>query len=134
MNDAINTANIYDFSDMEGIPTELADAIQKERTGRNQELYAAVVKVVQGAPIALGIKQVLVVLHKMGVEVPAESTVRSYLNVAHKAGEIGKPSRQSYWTADKDAGEAPEDVEEDSAKPVEDTTTEEIEDPLADLM
>ena len=114
-----NSNDLYDFANLDGVPDELAAAVQKERTGRNQELYAAVVSAVSGAPIALGIKQIMVVLIKMGVEVPAESTVRNYLNSAVEAGDIGKPSRQSYWTVESHVEEAEQADDAPAEAPVE---------------
>ncbi|MCC5758126.1 hypothetical protein, partial [Klebsiella pneumoniae] len=97
-----------------GVPEDVAASVNKERkSGLNEALYDAIVAVVTGAPKAVTIKQVVFVLHKLVAagsleEVPAESTVRTYLNRARENGDIGKPSRQSYWTVASDAGEADE--------------------------
>ncbi len=119
---ATAAADLYNFADTAGVPEEIANAVNAERTsGLNQELYDAVVAVVVGAPKALTIKQVLFVLHKLGtVKVPAETTVRAYLNRAKDNGDIGKPSRQSYWTVESDAGEVEEDTagEDQTQEPV----------------
>lgn len=121
--------NLYDFTDVSDLSEDLQTALTKERSGRDPVLMDAVIKVAVGAPMALTLKQVVAVLTRMGVEVPAETTVRAYLNAAQKAGQIGKPSRQSYWTVESDAGEdaAEEAAEAPEADPVADA------DPLADL-
>ena len=109
-------AGLYDFKDTAGVPDEVAADVNKERrSGLDNDLYDAVVAVVTGAPKALTIKQVIFVLHKLVSaekldKVPTENTVRSYLNRARENGDIGKPSRQSYWTVESDAGEAAEDA------------------------
>lgn len=119
--------DLYNFEELDGVPAELAEAITKERSGVNEALYNAVVTAVSGAPIALGIKQVMVVLHKMeGVEVPTENTVRAYLNRAVANAAIGKPSRQSYWTIESHVEGS------EGTIPTEEAPAEEA-DPLADL-
>lgn len=108
------TADLFNFADTAGVPEDVAASVNKERkSGLNEALYDATVAVVTGAPKAVTIKQVVFVLHKLVAagsleEVPAESTVRTYLNRARENGDIGKPSRQSYWTVESDAGEADE--------------------------
>ena len=108
------TADLFNFADTAGVPEDVAASVNKERkSGLNEALYDAIVAVVTGAPKAVTIKQVVFVLHKLVAagsleEVPAESTVRTYLNRARENGDIGKPSRQSYWTVESDAGEADE--------------------------
>ena len=110
------TADLYNFADTDGVPDEVAAEVNKERrSGLDSELYDAVVAVVTGAPKALTIKQVIFVLHKLVSaekldKVPTENTIRAYLNRARENGDIGKPSRQSYWTVESDAGEAAEET------------------------
>lgn len=109
------TADLFNFADTAGVPDEVAAQVNKERkSGLNESLYDAIVAVVTGAPKAVTIKQVVFVLHKLVAagsleEVPAESTVRTYLNRAKENNDIGKPTRQSYWTVASDAGEAAAD-------------------------
>lgn len=100
-------AGLFDFSNTEGVPAEIAEAVNRERrSGLNSDLYEAVVAVVSQAPKALTIKQVIFVLHKVLAEVPTENTIRAYLNRARENGDIGKPSRQFYWTVETDVPDA----------------------------
>jgi hypothetical protein len=81
-------------------------------------LVAALVELLHAAPRALTLKEVLTVLEDSGIEKPADTTVRSYLNRAAADGRISKPTRQSY------AGVQPTD-------PVDEADA--LDDPLADL-
>lgn len=105
-------ADLFNFADTAGVPEDVAGAVNKERrNGLDDALYDAVVAVVNASPKAITIKQVIFVLHKLVAlgqleKVPAENTVRNYLNTARTNGDVGKPSRQSYWTADKDVADA----------------------------
>lgn len=111
-------ADLFNFADTAGVPDDVASAVNKERrSGLDEALYDAVVAVVNAAPKAVTLAQVIFVLHKLVAngsleKVPADNTVRSYLNRARENGDIGKPTRQSYWTADKDAGDAAEEGQE----------------------
>lgn len=138
-------ADLFNFADTAGVPEDVAGAVNKERrSGLDEALYDAVVAVVNASPKAITIKQVIFVLHKLVAagqleKVPAENTIRNYLNRARENGDVGKPSRQSYWTADKDVpdaeagdenADAPANAEEaaDEADPLADES-----DPLADV-
>lgn len=124
-------ASFFNFSDTAGVPEEVAKAVNSERRGGlNEDLYEAIVAVVNSAPKPIGIKQVIFVLHKLVTageleKVPGEPTVRAYLNKARENEDIGKPTRQSYSTPETDvpdaeqgdeaageAGEAPEGDED----------------------
>jgi hypothetical protein len=138
MNTSVNTADLYNFSDTAGVPDDVVASLNKERvSGLNEALYAAVVAAVSGAPKALTMKQVIFVLYKMGAmeSEPADTTIRGYLNRARDNGDIGKPSRQSYWTAESDVAdaeaEAAESTEEDDVN-TDDVNTDD-EDALAGL-
>ncbi|WFG40863.1 hypothetical protein ParaKuw1_00030 [Paracoccus phage ParKuw1] len=85
------------------------------------ELVSTIVELLSAAPRALTLREVITVLNDSGIETPADTTVRSYLNRAAADGRISKPSRQSYAGAVVE-GEAVEAADE----------TEEA-DPLADL-
>ena len=95
------------------------------RGGVEPELVGVFAALVNAAPRALGIKEILAVAAASGIEVPAETTVRTYLNRAAEDGRIVKPTRQTYAAVG-----AP--VEDAAA---EDDASDEIEaaDPLADL-
>lgn len=60
------------------------------------ELVSTIVELLAAAPRALTLKEVVTVLNDSGIETPANTTVRSYLNRAAADGRISKPSRQSY--------------------------------------
>lgn len=89
------------------------------------ELVSTIVELLAAAPRALTLKEVVTVLNDSGIETPANTTVRSYLNRAAADGRISKPSRQSYAGAVAE-GEATEATEEADA-------VTEADDPLADL-
>lgn len=113
-------ADLYNFADTAGVPDDVAAAVNKERkSGLNEALYDAVVNVVIGSPKPITIKQVIFVLHKLVAagkldKVPAENTVRSYLNAARDDKNIGKPSRQSYWNPESDVEDAEGDANEEA--------------------
>jgi hypothetical protein len=69
------------------------------RGGVEPEGVATVAALVNAAPRALTLAEVVAVLGASGIEAPAASTVRSYLNRAAADGRITKPSRQSYAAA-----------------------------------
>lgn len=89
------------------------------------ELVSTVVELLTAAPRPLTLKEVVTVLNDSGIETPADTTVRSYLNRAAADGRISKPSRQSYSGAVAE-GVAIEATEESDA-------VTEADDPLADL-
>lgn len=87
------------------------------------ELVSTIVDMLSAAPRALTLKEVVTVLNDSGIETPADTTVRAYLNRAAADGRISKPSRQSYAGAVAE-GEATEEAPADET---------EADDPLADL-
>lgn len=60
------------------------------------ELVSTIVELLTAAPRALTLREVITVLNDSGIETPADTTVRAYLNRAAADGRISKPSRQSY--------------------------------------
>lgn len=89
------------------------------------ELVSTIVDLLSAAPRPLTLREVITVLNDSGIETPADTTVRSYLNRAAADGRISKPSRQSYAGAVD--GEAADQAEADAAVETE------ADDPLADL-
>jgi hypothetical protein len=90
---------------------------QPVSTAGEPKLVSTIVELLAAAPRALTLKEVVTVLNDSGIETPADTTVRSYLNRAAADGRISKPSRQYY------AGAVAEEA---------DAVTE-ADDPLADL-
>lgn len=86
------------------------------------ELVSTVVELLTAAPRPLTLKEVVTVLTDSGIETPADTTVRSYLNRAAADGRISKPSRQSYAgpVAESAEGEAQVDTETEEADPLAD--------------
>jgi len=103
----------FDFSALPAAPV---------RGGVEPELVGTFAALVNAAPRALGIKEIIAVAVASGIEVPAETTVRTYLNRAAEDGRIVKPTRQTY------AGAATEAEGDDAADEIEGE-----DDPLAGL-
>ena len=80
----------FDFSALPAAPV---------RGGVEPELVGVFAALVNAAPRALGIKEIIAVAAASGIEVPAETTVRTYLNRAADDGRIVKPTRQTYAAA-----------------------------------
>lgn len=80
----------FDFSALPAAPV---------RGGVEPELVGVFAALVNAAPRALGIKEIIAVAAASGIEVPAETTVRTYLNRAAEGGRIVKPTRQTYAAA-----------------------------------
>ena len=76
----------FDFSALPAAPVR----------GVEPELVGVFAALVNAAPRALGIKEIIAVAAASGIEVPAETTVRTYLNRAAEDGRIVKPTRQTY--------------------------------------
>lgn len=87
-------ADLYDFSDVSDLPEAVAARLTRERSEPSG--VADVVEIVSEAPRALTLAQVLAVAARKGVELPVETTVRSYLNRAVDDGRLVKPTRQTY--------------------------------------
>lgn len=103
------------------------------------ELVSTIVDLLTAAPRPLTLREVITVLNDSGIETPADTTVRSYLNRAAADGRISKPSRQSYTGAVAE-GEAADQAEADDVETLlarlgsADAAVEtEADDPLADL-
>lgn len=113
--------DLYDFTDTSDLPQNLQN---KLASGGGQEpaLVAQITEIVNKAPGSLTLAQIIAVATRMGIELPAETTVRSYVNRAVADGRIIKVTRQSYGSPLKSVEEAPVEA------PVEDA-----DDPLAGL-
>ena len=73
----------FDFSALPAAPV---------RGGVEPALVGTLAALVNAAPRALGIKEIIAVATASGIEVPAETTVRTYLNRAHsRYAEAGYP-------------------------------------------
>lgn len=94
----------FDFSALPAAPV---------RGGAEPELVGVFAALVNAAPRALGIKEIIAVAVASGIEVPAETTVRTYLNRAAEDGRIVKPTRQTYAGAGAEVEEASEDAADD---------------------
>ena len=88
--------NLFDFSDTSDLPPEMAKRLEAKSSRGTPDWATKLVDVLATTPMALSIAQVLAVAARAGIEVPAETTVRSWLNKAVDAGTIVKPTRQSY--------------------------------------
>lgn len=91
--------------------------------GVEPELVTTLVNMLEAAPRALSLNDVMNVLAKSEIEAPAKTTVRSYLNRAVADGRASKPSRQTYGAAG--AAVVADAVDADAVS--------DNEDPLADL-
>lgn len=89
----------FDFSALPAAPV---------RGGVEPELVGVFAALVNAAPRSLGIKEIIAVAVASGIEVPAETTVRTYLNRAADDGRIVKPTRQTYAAAGAVEGDASE--------------------------
>lgn len=88
----------FDFSALPAAPV---------RGGVEPELVSVLAALVNAAPRALGIKEIIAVAVASGIEVPAETTVRTYLNRAADDGRISKPTRQTYAAAGPNPASVP---------------------------
>lgn len=119
------TKDLYDFSDTSDLPEDIAAKLAAS-SGGESPIVQQLVDLVNGAPMALSMAQIIAVATRAGVELPAATTVRGYIVEAAKAGRISRPSRQTYGPA----VEAAETVEEAPAEEVDDVLAA---DPLADI-
>ena len=103
----MTNANLYDFSDTSDLAPEMAKRLETKSAGGTPEWATALYAVVAGAPIALSIAQVMAVAARAAIEVPAETTVRTWLNRGVDAGSISKPTRQTYAGPDAAGEEEP---------------------------
>lgn len=98
MTNTPNAANkdLYNFSDLSDLPREIARKLTTRSESTKAAEYAAIVN---EAPLPkLSITQIMAVaIRKFGAaNVPGQQSIRGYLNAAHEAGLISKPSRQFY--------------------------------------
>lgn len=124
------TKSIYDFSDTSDLPEDIAAKLAVS-SGGESPVVQQLVDLVNGAPMALSMAQIIAVATRAGVELPAATTVRGYIVEAAKAGRIARPSRQTY-------GPIGGPVEPLDPKTDEEVPTEEVDDvlaadPLADI-
>lgn len=113
----MDNKNVYDFTDVSDLSEEMQEALST--SSAEPQGVAQVVDIVVNAPAALTLKQIIAVSIRLGLELPAEVTVRNYVNRAVKDGRIVKVTRQSYWKPGSavavDAAEEDETVEQVSA-------------------
>ena len=129
--------NPFDFSDLSDMPEELAAKMQKSGSTQYLQLVDVIKAASEVGIKALTLNEVVVAATRMSVELPAEVTVRNWLNKAVNMGRLCKPSRQSYampGTVAEDDGDGEEEavdatVEVATEAPATETAT----DPLADL-
>lgn len=129
--------NLYDFTDTSDLDPAIAARLENKRTVATPEWVGSLVALIAGAPQALSIAQVLAVAARAEIELPAETTVRNWLNKAVQSGEIGKPSRQSYSSVEiavaaAEAAATPA-VEDDEAPAADVEAPVDLADELADL-
>lgn len=92
--------NLYDFSDLSDLPTDLGKRLSSSAVANpNVALYAdIVVKASEAGLKIMSIGQIEAVAHRMGLDSKAQQTIRTALNSGVKAGLLFKPSRQTYAT------------------------------------
>ena len=88
-------SNPFDFIDLSALP----EAIRLRLAPKTSAAVDAVVELIGKAGRAVTIVEILAAAHIVGLKLPAESTVRTYLNVAVAAGRLVKPTRQTYKAA-----------------------------------
>ena len=87
--------NLYDFSDLSDLPEKLQNKLSSTG-GAEPVLVGEIVDIVVNAPRALSLAQIIAVATRKNLELPAETTVRAYVNRAVEDGRILKPTRQTY--------------------------------------
>lgn len=117
------SVDLYDFSDLSDLPEEMQTKLSSNG-GAEPALVQEMVEIIVNAPRALSLAQVIAVAIRKGLELPAETTVRSYVNRAAEDGRIVKPTRQTYAAPGTPVEEAAEVAGDDVADEA---------DPLADL-
>lgn len=112
-------ADLYDFSDLSDLPEDLQSKLASNG-GQEPALVGQIVDIVVNAPRILTLAQIIAVATRMGLELPAETTVRAYVNRAVKDGRIVKATRQSYGAP------VPGEEAAEEADPVADAPVEEV--------
>lgn len=110
MNDSAQ--DLYDFSDISDLPEEMQERFTRSG-GAEPALVGQLIDIVDGAPRALTMTQIRAVATRMGIELPAEVTVRNYLNKAVETGRMVKASRQTYGKVSDEVEAVEEDDELD---------------------
>lgn len=116
----MNAFNFADVSDIAKTNPDLASRVANASQDRIDAVIGIFKAGMEAGTAVLTIAQMQVAAIRLKVEMPADATVRKYLNTAVEQGSIMKVTRQSYALVE--AG-----VEADA------TATEEDEDPLAEL-
>lgn len=122
--------NPFDFTKTDDLPADLAKRLTRSTDDKAKEWADVVNLAAHFGAGSLDIAHVVAAATRLGLDVPAETTVRTYLNRALELDMIEKPTRQTYGAKSK---AKPATVE--TADPV---TTEEpaahaVEDVLAGL-
>lgn len=89
------TKDLYDFSDTSDLPEDVAAKLTAAGAAENPSIQK-IVDLVNGAPRALSMAEIIAVATRAGIELPADTTVRSWIVKAAEAGRIARPTRQTY--------------------------------------
>lgn len=114
----MNPFNFADVSDIAAVNPELAGKVANQAQDKINSVVSIFAAAAAAGAGALTISQLQIAAIRMAIELPADATVRKYINDAIKQGSVVKVTRQSY--AAVEAGVA---VEADADE--EDTTVEE---------
>jgi hypothetical protein len=93
----------FDFSDVSDLPEDLQKKLHTDSDENAREYAAVVVKGAEAGFAELTINQIMAAAMRMGMVVPTQPTVRSYLNEAVKLGLISKPGRLTYGAPEEQA-------------------------------
>lgn len=110
--------NAFDFSNLNDIK-ETNPELAKKVANASQDKIDGVVDIFKAGLAAganvLTIAQLQVAAIRMGVELPADATVRKYINTAIEQGSLMKVTRQSYAlvAAGVEADETAQEPDED---------------------
>lgn len=88
--------NPFDFTNTDDLPAELAKRLTRSIDDKVKEWADVVTLAGHFGAGSLDIAQVIAAATRLGMDVPAETTVRSYLNRALELDLIEKPTRQTY--------------------------------------
>lgn len=125
--------NPFDFTDTSDLPEELAGKLSKGGSTAFLELVGVIKAAADVGIKALTMNEIMAAAIRMGIELPADVTVRNWLNKAINKGHLCKPTRQTYalpGTVAEDEGDEGEE-EAPVEAPVADVVADA--DPLGDL-
>jgi len=88
--------NVWDFSDTSDLGEDLAKRLTVRVSSQTSENAVKYADLVASAGIIVNIAQIEAAAFRSFEDVPKTATIRAYLNAAHKAGLLNKPSLQSY--------------------------------------